>query len=130
MTFTKRAEKTSIGNATAVDHKDIVADVEWKVSARQGPDEPKAKAKWLTAVREYYDEHGFEVRMYYRNIGGGIVSGEIHQALAGATDLVMCQKELISLKKEAKDWHPKINTEISDRMIELLNKDELWERGK
>jgi hypothetical protein len=40
MTFTKRSEKKSIGKPTAVDHRDIVADVEFKVAAKQGPRRP------------------------------------------------------------------------------------------
>jgi hypothetical protein len=68
--------------------------------------------------------------MYYRHVGGGIVSGKIHRALASATDLVMCQKELISLKKETKEWYPEISYEIKEQMITLLNTDQLWERAK
>jgi hypothetical protein len=130
MTFTKRSEKQSIGKPTSVAHKDIYADVELKVSAKQGPEDKKERMTWLAEVRNYYETHGYESRMYYRNIGGGILSGQIHQALAGATDLVMCQKELISLKKEPKEWYPRISAEISEQMISLLNTDGLWERSK
>jgi hypothetical protein len=115
MTFTKRATKQSIGKQTEVDHKDVVADVELKISAKQGPDEPQERFKWLAAIRQYYEHEGF---------------GQVHHALAGATDLVMCQKELISLTKEPREWHPKIDKEINDQMIEFLTTDELWERSK
>ena len=42
----------------------------------------------------------------------------------------MCQKELISIKDEAKQWYPEISNEIKEQMILLLNTDELWERSK
>ncbi len=130
MTFTKRAEKQSIGKPTAVVHSDVYADIELKVSAKQGPDDPKERIQWLANIRKFYENRGYESRMYYRHIGGGILSGQVHHALAGAADLVMCQKELISLKCEPKEWHSKINNEIKEQMIGLLNTEELWERSK
>jgi hypothetical protein len=45
MTFTKRSEKQSIGKPTSVAHKDLYADVELKVSAKQGPCAGKSPAK-------------------------------------------------------------------------------------
>jgi hypothetical protein len=130
MTFTKRSEKQSIGKPTAIAHQDIYADVELKVSAKQGPEDPKERLSWLANVRGYFETRGYDSRMFYRHVGGGILSGAVHHALAGATDLVMCQKELISLKREPKEWYPKISNEIKNQMIELLNTDELWERHK
>jgi hypothetical protein len=114
MLFTKRSEKQTIAKATEVAHKDLYADVELKVSAKQGPEDPKERMAWLAVVRGYYESRGYESRMYYRHIGGGILSGQIHQALAGATDLVMCPKELISLKREPRDWYPRISPEFSN----------------
>ena len=68
--------------------------------------------------------------MSYRNIGGGILSGQVHQALAGATDLVMCQKELISLTTSPKDWYKGIDEDVVTQMIGFTNADQLWERSK
>lgn len=130
MTFTRRDEKRSIAKATAVSHKDVFADVEIKISAKQGPDDAGDRRAWLQAIRDSFETQGYESKLYFRNLGGGILGGEVHRDLAGATDLVMCPKELISLSKQPRDWYPRINAEVSERMIELLNRDELWERGK
>jgi len=108
----------------------LYADVELKVSAKQGPDDPKERMQWLATIRSYYESRGYESRMYYRHIGGGILSGPVHHALAGATDLIMCQKELISLNRKPKEWYPKIRNEIKEQMIGLLNTEDLWERTK
>jgi hypothetical protein len=130
MTFTRRSERRSIGKSTAVMHEDVIADVEYKVSAKQGPDDPKERLRWLGNVRSHFESIGYESRMYYRNLGGGILSGQVHQALAGATDLVMCQKELISLTRSPKDWYREIDPEIADQLVALANADQLWERTK
>ena len=130
MTFTKRSERRSIGKATEVKHDDVIADVEYRVSAKQGPDDPKERIGWLTKIRSFFESDGYEARMYYRNLAGGILSGQVHQALAGATDLVMCQKELISLHNAPKDWYGKIDPDIASQMIALADADELWERSK
>jgi len=131
MTFTKRSTKQSIGGKDHVLHQELIADVELKVSAKQGPDDPKARFAWLTGIRSFYETSGYRTKLTYRQLNGGIVvSGNIHQALAGATDLVMCQKELMSLKHAHKDWYSEIDDEIADQMATFLDKDQLWERGK
>jgi hypothetical protein len=130
MTFTKRSERPSIGKGTHALHEDVIADVEFRVSAKQGPAEPQARYQWLRDVRASFEFSGYESRMYYRSIGGSILSGSVHQALAGASDLVMCQKELMLLKHAPKDWYPEIDDEITEQMATFLDKDELWERGK
>jgi hypothetical protein len=130
MTFTKRSERRSIGKKTEVKHEDVIADVQYKVSAKQGPDDPKERVGWLSSVRTHFESNGYESHMYYRNLGGGILSGQVHQALAGAADLVMCQKELISLTKSPKDWYGKIDGDVVEQMIAFTNADQLWERSK
>jgi hypothetical protein len=130
MLFTKRDEKQDVAKPTSVIHQDIYADVELKVSAKQGPDEPKEQQTWVEAVRQAYALRGFESRLYYRHIHGGILSGAVHQAVDGAADIMMCPKEILTLTKDPKRWNASINKEISDGMIELLDNDELWERSK
>lgn len=129
MTFTKRSTKQALGKKTSIDHQDIIADVELKISAKQGPSDTKKRTAWLVGVRKHFELQGYETRMYYRHISGGMMSGEVHQALAGATDLVMCQKELISVA-HAREWYSKISDDVAERIISLLNTDELWERSK
>ena len=41
--FTKRQEKQSAGKETDVEHQDFVADVEFRVSAKQAPEDPEEK---------------------------------------------------------------------------------------
>jgi hypothetical protein len=130
MIFTKRAEKRSIGRGTHATHKDVFADVELKVSARQGPQDPKERFQWLKDVRAAFEASGHETRLYYRHLNGGVISGSVHQALAGPADLMMCQKEVLTLSHPPADWYPKIDSEIADQMATFLDKDELWERGR
>jgi hypothetical protein len=131
MTFTKRSTKQSIGGKDHVLHQELIADVELKVSAKQGPDNPKERFTWLAGIRSFYETNGYRTRLTYRQLNGGVVvSGNIHQALAGATDLVMCQKELMSLQHAHRDWYSEIDDEIADQMATFLDKDQLWERGK
>jgi hypothetical protein len=130
MTFTKRSERQSIGKGTHAIHKDVIADVEVKVSARQGPPAPQERFQWLKAVRASFEDSGYETRLYYRHLNGGIISGAVHQALAGAADLMMCQKEVLALSHPPKDWYPEIDDAIADQMATFLDKDELWERGR
>ena len=61
MTFTKRSEKQSIGKPTSLEHKDVYADVELRVSAKQGPDDPIERVSWLQTVRSYYEKIGYAV---------------------------------------------------------------------
>jgi hypothetical protein len=131
MTFTKRSTKQSIGGKDHVLHQELIADVELKVSAKQGPDDVNERFAWLAGIRSFYETNGYKTKLTYRQLNGGIVvSGNIHQALAGATDLVMCQKELLTLTQSHRDWYSKIDDEIADQMATFLDKDQLWERGK
>jgi hypothetical protein len=130
MLFTKRAEKQSIAKPTAAIHNDVYADVELKISARQGPDDTKEQQTWTESLRQAYKARGFDSRLYYRHINGGVLSGEIHQAVDGAADIMMCPKEIITLKKNPKRWTSTINAEIATGMIALLDRGELWELSK
>lgn len=130
MVFTKRSEKQSIGVPKTVVHTDVVADVELRISAKQGPDDPEEMRTWASAIRAAYEKLNYDSKMYYRHINGRIISGNVHEAVAGASDLLMCPKELISTKKPAKRWLPSISDEVADGMIALLENDGLWERAK
>jgi hypothetical protein len=131
MKFIKRSERHSIGQPSAIEHEEFVADVVHTVKASQGPEDPDRRQTWLQQVWNHFvKERGFEVKLVYKNLEGGTVTGNVHQALAGATDLVMCQRELISLSKPPRDWHSRINAEIVGHMVALLDRDELWERTK
>lgn len=130
MVFTKRGEKQPIGKPTSILHNDVYADVELKISAKQGPNDPGERTKWLAEVRRAYEERGYESRMYYRYATGGVVSGDIHHAVAGAADLLMCPKEIVALASQPKKWRREISDELVGEMKALLSKDSLWERAK
>jgi len=42
----------------------------------------------------------------------------------------MCQKELMSLQHEPRDWYAKLTDDIEEQMATFIDKGELWERGK
>jgi hypothetical protein len=131
MTFSKRSTKQSIGGKDHVKHQELIADVELRVSAKQGPDDAKERMAWLTNIRSFYEGQGYQTKMTYRHLAsGGVFSGKVHKALAGAADLVMCPKELMSLKHGLRDWYAEIDDEIEEQMATFLDKDQLWERGK
>jgi hypothetical protein len=130
MTFSKRSAKQSIGGKDHVLDEEIIADVVLKYNAKRGPKDPAERVKWFTRLRSLYEQEGYKTNVMYRQLNGAMVTGKIHQALAGATDLVMCQKELMSLKHDYRDWYSNIDDEVADQMATFLGKDELWRRGK
>lgn len=130
MVFTKRSTKQSIGKSTQVTHEDFLADVEIRVSARQGPADPEERRTWLGKVRDWYEQSGFESRLYFRQGHGRTLSGEINHAVAGATDLLMCPRQIIYLAEPAKRWRPTLDAAICTEMKALLEQDDLWERAK
>jgi hypothetical protein len=130
MIFSKRSAKQSIGGKDHVLDEEIIADVVLKIPAKRGPKDPAERIKWFSGLRSLYEAHGYKTHLTYKQLNGSTVTGKIHQALAGATDLVMCQKELMSLKHDYRDWYSKIDDEIANQMATFVDKDELWERGK
>ncbi len=130
MLFTKRSEKQSIGEPTSVKHQDFLADIEIKVSAKQAPADPEEKAGWLASIRQTYEERGFETKLYYRYAQGGLLAGSLHHDVAGATDLLICPKEIIFLTEQPKRWRDTICPEISAQMMALVDRETLWERAR
>lgn len=130
LVFTKRSEKQNASQATEVSHEDVYADVELRISAKQGPDDPALLKQWALALKDIYEKRGFDTKMYFRHAGGGQFSGNVHAAVDGATDLLMCQREIVTLPGEPKRWSDVIQPEIRDAMIKILERDELWERAK
>lgn len=130
MLFTKRSERRSIGVETSLVHEEFVADVDIKVSASQGPSDPTEKAGWLTSIRSYYASLGYETRMFYRQVNGGIMAGQLAKGMDGAADLFMCPREVITLASAPQPWVPHIRPDVVEQMRILLDKDALWERGQ
>lgn len=128
--FTKRSEKITPGQPTAVIHEDLYADMRLDISAKQGPTGKGPLKDWVNALRNHYETRGFKTKLFFRNAtGGGEFSGNINPKIDGATDLIMCHREVIEYSGEAMQWASKIQPQIRDKMKELLNRDELWKRA-
>jgi hypothetical protein len=130
MIFTKRSEKQTIGKGTATDHQEFEADLQFKVSGSQGPEDPVQRKAWAERIADWYRERGLEVNCYFRHANGHIEGGRLHKAIAGATDLLMCPRTQIALKKAPKTWVSSISSEIEAALRELVDRDDLWERSK
>ncbi|MGH7047748.1 MAG: hypothetical protein ACREE2_15315 [Stellaceae bacterium] len=151
MVFTKRKERQAIGRAAEIAHEDVIAqvgfvttstaptdpeasvlaDVEYRVSANQGPSEPAEKRSWVSSVRKHFEDQGYESRLYFRHVTGGpMFAGDVHPAIAGASDLLICPKEVISFSKPSKQWRPEVDPEAIEKMKEILDNDSLWERAE
>jgi hypothetical protein len=128
--FTKRHTKQSAGKPTDVEHRDFVADVEFRVSAKQAPEDLTEKQGFFDSVRQHYETLGFETRYYFRNAGGGTVSGELNKAVESAADIMMCQREMITMEMPRKTWVSTIDKKLVESMRELLDKDELWQQAE
>lgn len=130
LVFTKRAEKQSALQPTAVVHDDVHADVRLQISAKQGPTDPLELKAWVNWLRDSYEKRGFTTKLYFRHVSGGEFAGGINAAIDGATDLLMCHREFIEIAGEPKKWVGSIQPHIRDAMKELVDRDELWERAK
>lgn len=131
MLFTKRATKQEIGKPTAIEHEEVIADVEIRISAKQGPEDPAERRGWAGRLKGWYESLGYESRLYFRTAKTGMtLSGEVHSDVSSAADLLMCPKEPISLSKAPRPWRPTIHAETVEKMKELLGRDELWQRGE
>jgi hypothetical protein len=130
MVFLKRGERQNLGKGTSLTHKDIIADLEVKISARQAPSDPEDRKTWLQEAKSHFEGLGYTTRLYFRSTDGGTVSGSVHSAIAGAADLLMCPKTTILLDETAPRWRATIDQATSIAMKGLLIEDRLWERAK
>lgn len=130
LVFTKRSERQDIAGKTAVFHDDVFADVELRISGKQAPVEKPEQKTWLQRLRSHYEQAGFETKVYFRHVGGTVLGGEMHDEVAGAADLMLCAKELIETTTPPRRWVDAIQPDTRDKMIELLERDEIWKRTK
>jgi hypothetical protein len=126
LVFVKRSEKQEIGGPTTVETEEVYGDVEIRVAASQGPGDPVEQKSWIGRLLGHYRNHGFETKMYFRSVNGGQVGGDVHGAVAGAIDLVMCPKEIILLTEAPKKWRPGIEASIETEIRAILENDTLW----
>jgi hypothetical protein len=130
MVFTNRQSHQSIGKGHEVKHKEVMAHVDIKISAKQGPEDPEEKKGWIQELRTYFTGQGFEARLYYRHANGRVTGGEVHHALDSAADLLMCPTAFISLDAPPRPWEATVNADVAVAMRELLDQDDLWGRSK
>jgi hypothetical protein len=126
LVFVKRSEKQEIGGPATVKTEEIFGDVEIRVSAQQGPTDPVEQKGWIGRLVEHYRNRGFETKMYFRSVNGGLVGGGVHGDIAGAVDLVMCPKETTLISEAPKKWRPKILPSIETEIRAILENDMLW----
>jgi hypothetical protein len=125
LTFTKSSEKQSIAGKTHVIHDEFLAQVQLKVSAKQGPTDPQERYQWMNNLRTYYQQRGYKTKLSFRHLNGAMITGTLPDALAGASDLMICSKDVIALKS-TRDWYSAINRDVVNQMAALLDKDSLW----
>jgi hypothetical protein len=126
MLFTKRKEKQSTADKTAVAHEDFLADVKVYVGASQGPLDPQEKLGWAERIQADFRLRGYDTKVYFRHANGGLSTGELHKSVTAATDLLMCQREHILLEEPPKNWVSDIQPDVAAKMREILDKDSLW----
>ncbi|MBW4096288.1 MAG: hypothetical protein HIU81_13455 [Acidobacteria bacterium] len=97
MKFTKRSERQSIGKKADVKHEEVLANIQIVIHANQGPSEAQEKRNWVSLIRNHYTGLGYDTKLYYRHVNGSVIGGDIHQAIDGATDLLLCPREFLSL---------------------------------
>jgi len=127
--FTKRSERMAVGQPTAVNHEEVLADVEVRISGKQAPADPEEQMSWITRLRKKWEHQGFQTKVYYRSLGGATMGSNIHRDIENAADLVICPKEFVTLSKPPKRWTDKFNPEIISKLKDILRKDELWQRA-
>jgi hypothetical protein len=126
LVFVKRSEKQEIGGPATVKTEEVLGDVEIRVAASQGPPDPDEKQGWIGRLVEHFRNLGFETKMYFKNVNGGQVGGDVHGDIAGAIDLVMCPKEIILLTEAPKKWRREIEPSIEAEIRAILENDALW----
>jgi hypothetical protein len=120
-----------VATDAAVPEESVLADVEIRVNASQGPSDIAEKRSWAATVRKHYEDLGYKSRLYFRHaVGGPMFAGDVHPAVAGASDLLICPKESICLSEPPKQWRPESDAETVEKMKAILDNDSLWERAE
>lgn len=130
MVFTRRSEKQKIASQTAIIQEEVLADVELRISATQGPADPGEKRNWLNALRNHYEKLGYTTKLYFRHIGSGQkFGGAVHKSLETAADIMLCSREEIATRHPPSKWVDDIQPDVRDAMIAILDRDELWKQN-
>lgn len=126
MVFWKRSERQTIAEKTEIIQGDVFAAVELRIAAKQGPEDPEERQTWLQTLRKWYEDRGFQTRLFFKQRGGTMMSGALHDGMDAATDMLLCPKEEILTKDPPRKWVDEIQPEVRDAMINLLERDDLW----
>ncbi|GGF56895.1 hypothetical protein GCM10007301_15760 [Azorhizobium oxalatiphilum] len=128
MVFTKRNEKQQAAAATDITHDDLLADVEIRISAKQAPDDPEERGRWIEKVRDWYQTRGYSSKLFYRAPAGAKgLAGKVRHDEAAAADFLLCPREHIVIEGDPKPWHSAGDQNMMDALRKLLDRDELWE---
>ena len=130
MIFTKREERQAIGKPQEIRHTDVIANVQIRIAANQGPKDPEEKRGWCENIREFFTNDGYEARLYYRHAGGHVTGGEVHQDIDSASDLLLCSKALLPVGQGTRPFESKVDGMMAISLRNILDQDELWELSK
>jgi hypothetical protein len=79
------AAQVGFGVTSSVPADSVLADVEVRVNANQGPEDPAERQSWGSSVRKHFEDRGYETRIYFRHaLGGPTLAGDLHPAIAPA----------------------------------------------
>jgi hypothetical protein len=130
MQFTKRSAHQNTATQMEVEHVDFVADLQVVVSANQGPTDPVERLGWAAQLKAHYDALGYVPRFFFRSESGDVDGGDIHPAIASATDLLVCPRERVFYPEEARGWSDELNESVLTVLRPVLDRDELWHLAK
>ncbi len=128
--FTNRNEKLNLGQKTDIEYRDVVGNIDISVNASQGPDDEAEKQTWFQGLKRIYELRGYESKIYFRHVKGRTMSGDVHAAIAEATDLVMCPREIVKLQGRPRVWRNAIEDDTVAAMKNVVDNDALWARAK
>jgi hypothetical protein len=126
MVFTKRSERLNTGQEAEVDYIDVIADIEYKIAANQGPENADERQTWLTRIRQRYESIGFSSKLYFRHAAGFILPAGIRHDEATAADMLLCPREIVTIEDEDRRWRAALSEPTLQAMFAIVDRDELW----
>lgn len=127
--FAKRGSLKEVSGETTIEYREVQANAEFRISANEGPPDPFERRTWLQNLIRDWKNRGFKSRLYFKALGGKEMVGTVHRDLDGAADLLLCHKERIVFPDHPPRWRPHLCEETVRQLIELVDKDELWQRS-
>ncbi len=128
LVFTNTSAKMNTGGSTHKIHEEFTANVQIKISTKDGPKDPGLLAKWVSNIKNYHEKIGYKTRLSFGSADGSHDVGAVAGALEGATDILMCPREVVTFQTAREIWEPFVQPSVVSSLQELLNKDELWQR--